>query len=150
MRNAVNKYGFDVFDVFPLSFRVPKEKLLFENMHRKLVASHQNVVDAHRQNISWILKISGKDRAEGIQLIQSPKELRRQKGIVQQYIKNPYLLNGHKFTMRVYAAYTSLDPVRIYVYPEGFCHISDGKILTRTASCQKSIHAHNQPRHVSK
>ena len=38
MRNAVNKYGFAVFDVFPLSFRVPKEKLLFENMHRKLVA----------------------------------------------------------------------------------------------------------------
>ena len=87
MRNAVKKYGFDVFDVFPLSFRVPKEKLLFENMHTKLIASHQDVTDAHRQNISWILKISGKDRAEGIRLIQSPKELRRQKGIVQQYIK---------------------------------------------------------------
>ena len=118
MRNAVKKYGFDVFDVFPLSFRLPAEKLLFKNMHTKLIALHQDVTDAHGQNISWILKISGKDRAEGIRLIQSPKELRRQKGIVQQYIKNPYLLNGHKFTMRVYAAYTSLDPVRIYVYPE--------------------------------
>ena len=76
-------------------------------------------------------------------MIQSPKELRRQKGIVQQYIKNPYLLNGRKFTMRVYAVYTSLDPVRIYVYPEGFCHIATEKYSP------EQRHAKNRYMHIT-
>ena len=63
-----------------------------------------------------------------MKLFNGPNDLdKKSRGIVQQYIKNPYLLNGRKFTIRLYAVYTSLKPARIYVYPEGFCHIATEK-----------------------
>ena len=38
---------------------------------------------------------------------------------VQRYIINPYLINGHKFDLRLYVLITSLDPLIIYLYSDG-------------------------------
>ena len=137
MQVAVNKYGLKIYNIFPLSFKVPIQIEKFTNVHNKLVKKQQlngviinNVNNNNNNNnkISWILKLSGKDRGEGLKLINGPNDLdKKSRGIVQQYIKNPYLLNGRKFTIRLYAVYTSLKPARIYVYPEGFCHIATEK-----------------------
>ena len=36
-----------------------------------------------------------------------------------RYIANPYLINGHKFDMRLYVYVTSYDPLRIYLFDDG-------------------------------
>jgi Tubulin-tyrosine ligase family len=38
--------------------------------------------------------------------------------LVQEYIGNPLLLDGHKFDFGVFVAVTSIDPLRLYYYPE--------------------------------
>jgi hypothetical protein len=44
----------------------------------------------------------------------------------QEYVKDPLLIDGLKFDLRVYASLISLDPVKIYVCKEGlarFCTV---------------------------
>ena len=41
--------------------------------------------------------------------------LEKHKPLVQKYIKNTCLLEGHKFSVRVYATVTSVDPLRVYI-----------------------------------
>jgi hypothetical protein len=47
--------------------------------------------------------------------------------IVSRYIQNPLLINGLKFDLRVYAAITSIDPFRIYIYKEGLARFATQK-----------------------
>lgn len=45
-------------------------------------------------------------------------EMRLEDGdsFVQEFVDDPYLVDGHKFDMGVYVTVTSVDPLRVYVY----------------------------------
>ena len=49
--------------------------------------------------------------------------------VVQQYISNPYLINGCKFDLRVYVYVTSFNPLRVYVYKDGLTRFASRKFL---------------------
>ena len=44
--------------------------------------------------------------------------------VMQRYIKNPLLLNGYKFDMRIYVLVTSVNPLEVFIYKEGFGRFS--------------------------
>ena len=44
--------------------------------------------------------------------------------VVQEYLQNPYLIDGLKFDMRIYVLITGLDPLRIFVYEEGLARFA--------------------------
>lgn len=39
-------------------------------------------------------------------------------------MKDPLLLDGHKFDMRIYALITHMKPLEAFVYKEGFARLS--------------------------
>ena len=39
--------------------------------------------------------------------------------VVSEYIKNPMLINGYKFDLRIYVAITSINPLRVYRFKNG-------------------------------
>ena len=59
---------------------------------------------------------------KGIYLVKKVCDIdpETQAAVVQTYIDNPFLINGLKFDMRIYALVTSVNPLRVYVYDEGF------------------------------
>lgn len=80
MGSALLHFG-DVYNVFPKSFQVPKEIVLFQKEHDS------------KKNEMYIIKIAAKDRGEGIRVISGPLDLKpTDTGIVQSYIQYPYLL----------------------------------------------------------
>lgn len=47
-----------------------------------------------------------------------------EQSIVQEYIKNPFLLDGLKFDFRIYVLIKNLDPLKIFMYPEGLARFA--------------------------
>ena len=39
--------------------------------------------------------------------------------IAQRYFKHPFLINGYKFDLRIYALVTSFDPLKVYLFHTG-------------------------------
>jgi hypothetical protein len=52
--------------------------------------------------------------------------LKKTKPLAQEY-HDSYTIEGHKSTIRVYVAITSLDPLRVYIFPNGLVRICSRK-----------------------
>uniref|UniRef100_A0A7S0J377 Tubulin--tyrosine ligase-like protein 5 n=1 Tax=Calcidiscus leptoporus TaxID=127549 RepID=A0A7S0J377_9EUKA len=107
----------------------------------------------------WMVK-SSKHRGEGVKLLTAEQviELSRTSSpsalsttVVQQYVSSPYLVGGHKFTLRLYSVITSAEPLRVYLHRNGFAlfaseaYAADGtarlSVMTNAALNQKASHA---------
>ena len=42
----------------------------------------------------------------------------------QDYVDNPFLINGLKFDIRLYILITSIDPIKIYIYEDGIVNFA--------------------------
>jgi len=136
LKDYYDTFGEAFADFFPISFEVDKEMQKFKEAHEKLIlmsrqsSSSSSSISSVEEAPMWVLKDPVGDRGEGVKVISGPKDLLqddRRGLIVQQYIGNPYLLNGFKFTVRAYGLITSFDPLRVYVFRNGFVHMATDK-----------------------
>ena len=63
--------------------------------------------------------------------------------MIQRYITNPLLINGHKFDLRTYVLITSYEPLRIYVFQEGLARFASETYSTRVDKGNKYMHLTN-------
>lgn len=104
LKDYYNTFGEAFADFFPISFEVDNEMQQFKMAHEKLLSRQSDMDEAPM----WVLKDPVGDRGEGVKVISGPQDLLhddRRGLIVQQYIGNPYLLNGFKFTVRAYVSF---------------------------------------------
>ena len=62
--------------------------------------------------------------------------------IVQEYLANPYLIDGLKFDLRVYVLLKSVQPLKIFVYREGLARFATHKFQKPTKSNLKNFFMH--------
>ncbi len=107
-----------LYDFLPMTFILPQQYMKFMEMFTKYYELEGD------KNI-WIMKPSAKSRGRGIQLVNQISQVAYQASVVlQRYIKNPLLIRGYKFDLRIYVLLTSIKPLEIYLYKEGFARFS--------------------------
>ncbi|KAG1689925.1 putative tubulin polyglutamylase TTLL9 [Nymphon striatum] len=124
------KIGIEKFDFFPTTYELPNEYHLF--------------VEEFKRNPGtiWIMKPAAKSQGKGIFLFcklkditdwrknefsshdQSKEKEVSETYVVQKYIENPYLIGGCKFDLRVYVLVTSYNPLKVWLYRDGFARFS--------------------------
>ena len=115
----LNKKCNEYFDIMPLTFLLSKEYVNFvEEFHRIKETDDYNI---------WIVKPVGKSRGKGIFLIDNISDVPlNDTFLVQKYLTNPLLLDeGYKFDMRIYCLVTSVNPLEMFLYKDGFARVSN-------------------------
>jgi hypothetical protein len=74
------------------------------------------------------LATARRDGASDARVGQKKTETSR-KTLVQRYIRDPHLLDGYKYDLRVYVALTSVDPLRVFLYREGLVRLATEKYV---------------------
>ncbi|XP_013413700.1 tubulin polyglutamylase TTLL4 [Lingula anatina] len=120
VRKMKKAHGRKNFDFLPSTFLLPEET----NLLKKAWGSKQ------KGNL-WILKPPCFHGGRGIEVIRRQEEIPAYTRIVvQRYISNPYLIDGYKFDMRIYAYVPSINPLRVYLYPDGVVKFATKKYVT--------------------
>ena len=126
------------FDIMPLTFILPKEYVAF-------LETFSDLEDKEGKMNYWIMKPAAKSRGRGISVVNDISQVTYGEPMVmQRYIKNPLLLNGYKFDLRIYILVTSFNPLEVFIYKEGFGRFSTQPYtLDPTDKANKYIHLTN-------
>eukprot|EP01065_Artemidia_motanka_P004311 TRINITY_DN12059_c0_g1_i1.p1 TRINITY_DN12059_c0_g1~~TRINITY_DN12059_c0_g1_i1.p1 ORF type:complete len:1007 (+),score=239.48 TRINITY_DN12059_c0_g1_i1:55-3021(+) len=114
-------HGPQAFGFCPQTFLLPHDATLLAN---EMEAGKS----ADTRAPVFIVKPPASSCGRGIYLISHPSEIPREDSwICQRYIANPLLIAGYKCDLRLYAAITSFDPLRIYLLQDGLVRFATEK-----------------------
>lgn len=98
-------------------------------------------------DVKFVYKKGGKNRGQGVKIKRGYKKgdcylYGRPYDIVSEYIE-PHLIFGKKSSMRLYCLVTSLDPLCVYFYDEGFVIFATENYLKEDETLSKYMHLTN-------
>jgi len=132
-QKMVEHYGTADFNFIPKTFIIDddKDKLVefMETFKKPMIVKPPN----------WF-------NGMGIKLINKIGDIpsTQSKAVVQEYIDNPFLINGLKFDLRLYVLMTSIDPIKLYIYEDGIVNFCSVKYTNEESSLgNKFIHFTN-------
>ncbi|CAN8187256.1 unnamed protein product [Coccothraustes coccothraustes] len=134
---------FQKINHFPGMIELCRKDLLARNLNRmlRLFPTEYNIFprtwclpadygDFHayrsmRKARTFICKPDNSCQGRGIFITHHPEEIKHgERMICQQYISEPFLIDGFKFDMRIYVLVTSCDPLKIFLYKEGLARFA--------------------------
>ena len=117
------RYGED-YNICPKTYLLPADWKLLEREFEE-----------QGKTALFIRKPPANAEGRGIHLVTKLDQIsKNQKHVIQQYIAQPYLINGKKFDLRIYVVVTSFDPLRLYVYEEGLVRFATHDYLEMKGS----------------
>ena len=112
--NKMQKAFPSYYDFFPKTYCLPTEKNLV-----------RQIFESKKPNQVFIVKPDSSSEGRGIFLTKKIEDIPfTDNFIVQKYVKNPYLIDGLKFDLRIYVLITSVDPLTIYIYDNGIARFA--------------------------
>lgn len=73
----------------------------------------------------WILKPRNAARGKDIRLLADVATVPvGNRWMVQEYIDHPHTMNGHKYVLRLYVLIAGVEPLRVYLYEQGFAKLA--------------------------
>jgi len=111
-------------DIMPLTF------LIDDNNYNEVIDT-MAAAPTLQPNFVWILKPALLNNAEGIKIFNSLDDIKQHfegtdrfggQHVLQQYITHPHLLNGHKYTFRMFVIISNFTGV--YLYKNGYFNVA--------------------------
>ncbi|KAK4468130.1 hypothetical protein MN116_008297 [Schistosoma mekongi] len=116
----------DEYNFMPNTWVLPRDSAYFSSYARKLLRRDSD--------ICFIQKPANGAMGHGIHLYRNVNKIPLNvnngvASVIQEYIKNPLLIDGYKCDLRVYVLITSCDPLRIFIYNDGLVRLSAEKYV---------------------
>jgi hypothetical protein len=100
------------------------------------------------------IKILRADNSSALEEVRTLAKSMEQNWLVQRYISNPMLFDGHKFDFRIHVMVASAEPLRVLVYKEGLAKLAkrkwgdaqkknDNNATDQDVDCDTDCHATN-------
>jgi len=115
----IAKFGHSQYGFIPTTYILPRDRrLLKENW---------------KSNESYIMKPVASARGIGIKMVSKIDQIPKKRPvIIQNYIRNPLLINGLKWDLRIYVFVTSFSPLVAYIADDGLVRFSTEKFSLST------------------
>ncbi len=137
------------FDVMPITYNVNDQN--FEQVFAKMIYEHYLGGQSQKFNeLKWILKPSMLNNGDNIFLFNNVDELKAHYAnpkrlggdhVIQQYITNPDLIDGRKYTFRVSGVFTNYAGV--FLNKQGYINISAHPFQLNDGFRNKKVHITN-------
>uniref|UniRef100_A0A8R1HUV5 Tubulin--tyrosine ligase-like protein 5 n=1 Tax=Caenorhabditis japonica TaxID=281687 RepID=A0A8R1HUV5_CAEJA len=113
------------FDFIPEFYITPRENktmsIAFDRVAQEAAASGGQLCFPGE----FIVKPTNSRQGKGIFFANSMADIPAEGPLlVSRYLKDPYLVNNHKFDLRIYVAVTSFFPLVAYIYSEGLARLA--------------------------
>lgn len=73
----------------------------------------------------WIEKPTNASKGKGVRVLRDVAEATTAPDhLVQAYLDRPHTIRGHKYVLRLYVLISSLTPLRVYLYRQGFAKLA--------------------------
>ncbi|KOC59302.1 Tubulin polyglutamylase ttll6 [Habropoda laboriosa] len=96
-----------------------------------------------RRSKTFIIKPDTGCQGRGIYLTRNLKDVKpTERMICQVYVARPFLVDGYKFDLRIYALITSCDPLRIYVFNDGLARFATSRYKEPTGHNTSNVFMH--------
>lgn len=96
-----------------------------------------------RRSKTFIIKPDTGCQGRGIYLTKNLRDVKpSERMICQVYVARPFLVDGYKFDLRIYALLTSCDPLRIYVYNDGLARFATSRYKEPTGHNTSNVFMH--------
>lgn len=74
---------------------------------------------------TFIIKPEASSQGRGIYLIKRVEDIKEiNHSIAQNYLQNPFLIDGLKFDLRIYVLVAGSDPLKIFIHEEGIARFA--------------------------
>lgn len=120
----------EAYNYYPKTWVFPADRGDFMNHYRKRPGKR-----------TFICKPESGCQGKGIFLTKAARDL-PQKGLVQEYVTKPLLIEGYKFDLRIYVLVTSCSPLHVYVYKEGLVRMATEKYKEPTSKNMENLFMH--------
>jgi tubulin polyglutamylase TTLL6/13 len=81
-------------------------------------------IHANKKKV-FIVKPEASSQGRGIFLIKRIEDINlSERFVVQEYLLNPYLIDGLKFDLRVYVLVTGCSPLRVFIHEDGLARLA--------------------------
>ncbi len=73
----------------------------------------------------WIEKPTNASKGKGVRVLRDVAEATTSRDhLVQAYLDRPHTIRGHKYVLRLYVLISSLTPLRVYLFRQGFAKLA--------------------------
>jgi len=112
-QHAAGTANYERYQFFPETYSMPEDYYRFQ------------ADAASSPDTLWIQKPKNLSRGRGIEVVKHPETVPFDpEWLIQRYLTDPHLYNGHKYVLRFYVVITSVEPLRFYLYREGFAKLA--------------------------
>ena len=134
------------YEFYPRTWFLPEQ---FQDFKTDCKYIHEKQTKLGKPLTAFIVKPNDGSQGEGIYLITNPNDFLSistkntwRSYIVQEYIDNPYLIDGLKSDLRIYVVLASLKPLEIYICDEGLVRFATVNYETPDDSNLKQVYMH--------